>query len=469
LELLLKRNILYPTLLALLPFLVNLGWAADAGKPDAEREAGNGEAAKRGNDTDVEMFTGEARVFGYDTARIAVGNGKAISVSTLSNHQILVLAESVGTSSLHLWLRDGGEREMTVTVINSNMKHTLTDVTRLLQGVDNVTARIAGNKIVLEGEMVSDANQARVQDIVKMYPEMVVNFVGKVGWEKMITLDVRVLDLTDTAAKNLGVAWGTSVNGPAAGVVGDLASNSLYRYTPDLSSQGVSLASGASSLPNRVWPPKGFLSLATAITSQINLMVQNGQANLLASPSLTTRSGGKAKFIAGGEIPIPVNTGFGQVTIEYKEYGVIMEVTPVADKSGNIYAKVDIEVSNLDPSVVIAGYPAILKRQSSSEFNSRDGDAVVISGLYSYTGTSTTDKVPGLGSAPVVGGLFRNNNTNDQRRQVAVVITPRITTATPTLDRLPADPNTERLNEIDQNQRTRTPQKPPEPHLSVVE
>jgi len=198
-------------------------------------------------------------------------------------------------------------------------------------------------------------------------------------------------------------------------------------------------------------------------------MVQNGQANLLASPSLTTRSGGKAKFIAGGEIPIPVNTGFGQVTIEYKEYGVIMEVTPVADNSGNIYAKVDIEVSNLDPSVVIAGYPAILKRQSTSEFNSRDGDAVVISGLYSYTGTSTTDKVPGLGSAPVVGGLFRNNNTNDQRRQVAVVITPRITIATPTLDRLSADPNTERLNEIDGNQRARTPQKPPAPHLSVVE
>jgi pilus assembly protein CpaC len=453
----LKKNFAHLTLFPFLPLLVNFACSA--------------EAVKGGIDTEVEMFTGEARVFEYDTTRIAVGNGKIISVSTLTNHQILVLGEDVGTSSLHLWLRDGSEREMTVTVINSNMKHTLADVTRLLQGVDNVTARIAGTKIVLEGEMVSDANQSRVQDLVKMYPELVVNFVGKVGWEKMITLDVRVLDLTDTAAKNLGVAWGTSINGPAAGVVGDLASNSLYRYTPDLSTQGVNLAGSTAStaLPNRVWPPKGFISLATAITSQINLMVQNGQANLLASPSLTTRSGGKAKFIAGGEIPIPVNIGFGQVAIEYKEYGVIVDVTPVADRIGNIYAKVDIEVSNLDPSVVIAGFPAILKRQSSSEFNARDGDAVVLSGLYSYTGTSTKDKVPGLGSTPMIGGLFRNSATNDQRRQVAVVITPRITTATPTLDRLPADPNTERLNEIDQNTRTRTPLQPPAPHLSVVE
>lgn len=424
-------------------------------------------------ENDVEMFTGEARVFEFDTTRIAVGNGRVISVSTLSNHQILVLGEVVGTSSLHLWLRDGRERELTVTVINSNMKHTLADVTRLLQGVDNVTARIAGTKIVLEGEMVSDANQGRVQDIVKMYPELVVNFVGKVGWERMITLDVRVLDLTDTAAKNLGIDWGTSINGPAAGVVADLASNSLYRYTPDLSSSGVNLAattsSGASVLPNRVWPPKGFLSLATAITSTINLMVQDGQANLLASPSLTTRSGGKAKFVAGGEIPIPVSSGFGQVTVEYKEYGVIMDVTPVADKNGNIYAKVDIEVSNIDPSVTVQGYPAFLKRQSSSEFNARDGDAIVLSGLYSYTGTSTVDKVPGLGSAPVIGGLFRNTDKSDQRRQVAVVITPRITTATPTLDRLPQDPNTQRLNEIDQNTRTRTPVQPPVPHLSIME
>ncbi len=417
-------------------------------------------------DSDVEMFTGEARVFEYDTTRIAVGNGHVISVSTLTNHQLLLLAESTGTSSLHLWLRDGSEHELTVTVINSNMKHTLSDVSRLLEGVDNVTARIAGTKIVLEGEMVSDANQARVQDIVNMYPELVVNFVGKVGWEKMITLDVRVLDLTDTAAKNLGVDWASAINGPAAGVLTDLASNSLYRYVPDLSSSGVTISG---TLPNRIWPPKGFLTLGTAITSQINLMIQEGQANLLASPSLTTRSGGKAKFVAGGEIPIPVSSGFGQVTVDYKEYGVIMNVTPVADKNGNIYAKVEIEVSNIDPSVTVQGYPALLKRESNSEFNARDGDAIVLSGLYSYTGTSTVNKFPGLGSVPVLGALFRNTNKNDQRRQIAVVITPRITTATPTLDRLPPDPNTQRLNEIDRNTRTRTPLQPPIPHLSVTE
>lgn len=432
--------------------MVNLAFSAGAGKERA--------------DNDVEMFTGEARVFEYDTTRIAVGNGHVISVTTLTNHQILVLGEATGESSLHLWLRDGSEHELTVTVTNSNMKHTLADVSRLLEGVDNVTARIAGTKIVLEGEMVSDANQARVQDIVKMYPELVVNFVGKVGWEKMITLDVRVLDLTDTAAKNLGVDWATSVNGPAAGVLTDLASNNLYRYVPDPTTSGLNVTG---TLPLRIWPPKGYLTLASGITSQINLMVQEGQANLLASPSLTTRSGGTAKFVAGGEIPIPVSSGFGQVTVDYKEYGVIMNVTPMADKSGNIYAKVEIEVSNIDPSVTVQGYPALLKRQSNSEFNARDGDAIVLSGLYSYTGTSTVDKFPGLGSVPVVGALFRNTNKSEQHRQIAVVITPRITTATATLDRLPTDPNTERLNEIDENTRTRTPLQPPVPHLSVTE
>jgi len=171
-------------------------------------------------DTTLELFGGEARVMPLSVTRIVIGNGKVISVSTVANNQLLILAEAPGTSTLQLWLKDGTQQKMTVVVMETNMKHQLEDINRLLTSVDNVTARIAGNKIVLEGEMVSDTNQERVQAIQKMYPEQVVNFVGKVGWEKMIYLEVKVLELSTKGSRDLGVRWDSQINGPQSRCAG---------------------------------------------------------------------------------------------------------------------------------------------------------------------------------------------------------------------------------------------------------
>jgi pilus assembly protein CpaC len=253
---------------------------------------------------DLELYVGETKVLPVSPSRIAIGNGKIISASSLSAKQLLVLAESPGTTTLHLWLKGGGERIMTVSVREANIQATLEDVKRLLASVENVTARVAGSKIVLEGEMVSDVNQERVQAIQKMFPDQVVNFIGKVGWEKMVYLDVKVLELTTKGSRDLGIRWDSEINGPHAGLVADFYTNKTFRYVPDSGASGLDLEGVP--LPGKVWPPKGFINLASLITSRINLLVQNGDAQVLAAPSLTTRSGSKARFVAGGEIPLPV-------------------------------------------------------------------------------------------------------------------------------------------------------------------
>lgn len=402
---------------------------------------------------DLELYAGEAKVLALAPARIAIGNGKVISASSLSAKQLLVLAEAPGTTTLHLWFKNGTERIMTVTVREANVQAVLEDVKRLLAGMENVTARVAGSKIVLEGEMVSDENQARVQAIQKMFPEQVVNFVGKVGWEKMIYLDVKVLELSTKGSRELGIRWDSAINGPHAGVVADFYTNPAFRYVPEKSSSGLDLMDVP--LPGKVWPPKGFINLTTLITSRINLLVQDGDAEVLAAPSLTTRSGSKARFVAGGEIPLPVATVFGQTQVEMKEYGVILEVTPVTDKSGAIYAKVDVEVSSIDRSVTVLGIPGFLKRKTTAEFNSRDGETVVLNGMYQYEGAGDTQGVPGLAKLPLVGGLFRNNAKATATREVAIVITPRVVTATPNPDAGPADLNREKLYEFDKTLRER--------------
>lgn len=407
--------------------------------------------AGTGGEQTLELFSGEARVLPVSVTRIVVGNGKVISVSNIATNQLLILAESAGTSTLQLWLKDGSQQKMTVVVLEANLKHTLADIERLLSSVDNVKARIAGSKIVLEGEMVSDSDQERAQAIQKMYPDQVVNFVGKVGWEKMIYLDVKVLELTTKGSRDLGIRWDAQINGPHAGVLADIASNNRFRYVPEQEQSGLDFSNVT--LPNSVWPPKGFITLASLITSKINLLVQDGEAEVLAAPSLTTRSGSKARFVAGGEIPLPVQGALGQTSVEFKEYGVIVDVTPVTDKSGAIYAKVDVEVSSIDRSVTVLGIPGLLKRRSQSEFNSKDGETVVLNGLYSYERANDTQKVPGLGGLPVIGGLFRNKGSSSATREVAIIITPRIVQATPNPNPQAKDLNAEKLYEFDKKVR----------------
>lgn len=395
----------------------------------------------------LDMFVGEAKVLPLSPTRVVIGNGKVISTSSVSSDQFLIMAETTGTTTLHLWLKGGGQRKMTVQVHEANLEATLNDIKQLLTSVDKVTARISGSKIVLEGAMVSDDNQERAAAIQKMYPDQVVNFIGKVGWEKMIYLDVKVLELTTQGSRDLGIRWDSTINGPHAGVLADFYSNPQFRYVPSSDSSGLDL--GDLPLPGKIWPPKGFINLTSLITSRINLLVQDGQAQVLAAPSLSTRSGSTARFVAGGEIPLPMSDGFGQTRVEMKEYGVILDVTPVTDSSGAIYAKVDVEVSSLDRSVTVLGIPGLLKRKSTAEFNSRDGETVVLNGMYSYEGSSDTQKVPGAGDVPFLGGLFRNKSKVSSTREVAILITPRVVTATPNPNPVPADINKQKLYEYD--------------------
>jgi pilus assembly protein CpaC len=427
-----------------------------------------GHAAPAKSTEQIEMFAGEARVLPVAAARIAIGNGKAISASAVASNQLLILAEGAGTSTLHVWLKDGTQREMVVRVLEGDLKRTLDDVNRLLTTVDNVKARIAGTRIVLEGDMVSDADQGRAAAIASMYPDQVVNFIGKVGWEKMVHLEVKVLELTSRGARDLGIRWDSEVAGPSAGILGDLASNSLYRFLPDPEKTGLELSDGGSWLPRKVWPPKGFITMASVINSRLSLLVQDGEAQMLAAPSLTTRSGSKARFIAGGEIPLPTVGSLGGANVEFKEYGIIVEVTPVTDRSGAIYAKVEVEVSNIDRAVTVNGIPGLQKRKSSAEFNSRDGETVVLNGLYAYNDSNDTQKVPGLGSIPLIGGAFRNKETQKEMREVAIIITPRLVQPTPQpLE--PADPNRQKLHEFDKKLRDRELRPTPPSRLSITE
>ncbi len=173
-------------------------------------------------------------------------------------------------------------------------------------------------------------------------------------------------------------------------------------------------------------------------------------AQILAEPTITTFSGQKASFLAGGEFPFPVvqgsSGGLTSITIQFRPYGVKLEFTPLVNDDGTIQLKVAPEVSALDytNAVTISGYtiPAISTRRADTQVELRDGQSFAISGLLDHRTTDIFSKMPGIGDVPVLGQLFRSKNVNHSTVELMVVVTPTVVdpltdTTSPILPKLP--------------------------------
>jgi pilus assembly protein CpaC len=383
----------------------------------------------------IVLFVGDTRVIDADTSRIAIGNGSIVSVSAPAPGQLLFLGATPGVTTVNIWTQSGEQYRIAVNVTESDINAALATVNQLLQGTENITARIAGSRIVLEGDRVRDADQKRAQSITESFGGMVMNFIGKLGWEQMIHFNVKILEVRRTAVRQLGIRWDTATNGPSVGIASRID-----------------------------------VKLNAVLNSQIEILEQKGDAYVIAEPTLSCRSGGTAHFVSGGELPIPITDGLGQTTVEFKEFGVILDVKPVSDRTGTIYAQIDTEVSQVDQSVTVLGVPGFTKRKSVTEVNMREGETIAIAGLVDRSRSKDRQQVPGLGSLPVVGAAFRTTQTRNSETELLVLISPRIVNAQYRPGMLAADPNGDALHRAqeilsskDAPPRTLAPLAPPVP------
>lgn len=163
----------------------------------------------------------------------------------------------------------------------------------------------------------------------------------------------------------------------------------------------------------------------------ISALENSGFAYTLARPSLTVLSGLTASFLAGGEIPIPVpSAGSDNVSIEYKEFGVRLALTPTVISRDRITLKVAPEVSELDynNAVNIAGtlVPGLSVRRTDTSISLADGESFIISGLVSSNTRSSVDKLPGLGNLPVLGAFFRQSALVREETELLMIVTPHL-------------------------------------------
>lgn len=190
---------------------------------------------------------------------------------------------------------------------------------------------------------------------------------------------------------------------------------------------------------------------SSKVLGMLNAMESSGFAYTLARPSLVALNGQSASFLAGGEFPVPVPNGEGNgISIEYKEFGVRLTVTPTVVGRDRILLKVAPEVSELDYSagVTIAGttVPALNVRRTDTSISLADGESFVISGLIRTRNSSGVDKFPGLGDIPVLGGLFRNSTINREESELLMIVTPHLVQPLAVNAQLPALPGEQLRN-----------------------
>ncbi len=170
--------------------------------------------------------------------------------------------------------------------------------------------------------------------------------------------------------------------------------------------------------------------MRTPIGAKLKTLIKDNRAHVLANPKLVTESGSQAAFLVGGEIPIPVASSTG-VSLEWKTYGVNLQIKPEITKRKRIKALLNVSVSDLDyaNAVTLQGYsvPAILQRSANTQLVLKDGGTVVIAGLRQTRRSTTKERVPVLGAIPVLGSLlFSYKQSRDIETSMIIFVTFRI-------------------------------------------
>lgn len=375
----------------------------------------------------IVMFVGQVKVVDRartNVVRVAVGHGGLLKATVVDGRQIVLLGEGAGETTVHLWLQDGSENTFGVRIHPEHTARVRSELQSLIQDLPTLQLRLVGHRVLLEGRYPDVAAAARLKTVLAKYPE-VLNLVSNepppaapIHVEPMIYLDLRVVEVRKRAIDQLGIKWASSANGPTFATNVQGYANAPWPAQTPPGFPGV----------NNGRPAVSYLGLASQITSALQFLEQRGDSWTLAEPRLSCKSGGKSKFVAGGEIPIPVSSGQNQTSVIYKQYGVVIEFNPVADAEGNIESSIDVEVSEPDPRNSNQGFVAFTTNRTTTQVAMKHNTPLIISGLLRQQGVQSLDGVPGLGRVPVLGALFKSREFRHEESELLVVVTPRLIT-----------------------------------------
>ncbi|MGF7171564.1 pilus assembly protein CpaC [Sphingobium xanthum] len=385
------------------------------------------------------LAVGESRVINLpeNMTDVVIANPAVLDVHVRTQRQIYLIAKGPGETNVFV-TSSGGKMLYANAVRVGNNITSIDQMLHLAMPDANVQVSTMNGMILLTGTVAAPEDAAEVERLVQAFSGKETNVVSrlKTATPLQVNLQVRIAEVNKSLSKNIGMNLVTSdaTSGFKFGL-GQGRTVINTQWVPN----GPLLGVGNGIVPSGSASAIGALASGTTlgmegrlfgldILGALDLAETQGLSVTLANPNLTALSGETASFLAGGEIPIPLSTSLGQVSVEYKQYGVSLAFTPTVLADGRISMRVRPEVSQLDESSAVRlnnfTIPGVSTRRAETTVELGSGQSFVIGGLLSTSRNNTIDKAPFLGDLPILGNLFKSRGWRRQETELVIVVTP---------------------------------------------
>ncbi|MEO8212036.1 MAG: type II and III secretion system protein family protein [Myxococcales bacterium] len=373
----------------------------------------------------LEMGQNRLLVLSEAIVRVSVADPRVADLKVITQAQILLTSRGVGATDLTLWNKHD-EPLVISLVVSRNLDALRRQFTELFPGEKITATPAGGDLIVLSGEVSDVRVPERAAEVAKLHAEKIANLIRVTG-NQQVQLEVKFAEVSRKGLREIGFNF--FAKDAAGRFVGGMT-NPGTNAGQFLNIPGTGTAGRPAVYPNS--PASGFSLLFSGLpnfpfSSMLSLLESTGMAKMLAEPTLVAMSGQEAKFLAGGEFPIPMSTGLGAVSVTWKKFGIMLAFTPTVVSDGLLNLKLATEVSDIDSSraVTVGGFsvPGLTSRQSETTVRLSDGQSFAIAGLMSSRMRSQIDKIPLLGDLPILGALFRSISYARDESELLVIVT----------------------------------------------
>lgn len=340
-------------------------------------------------------------------AKIVTADPTIATAELITDRSLYLAGKALGTTTVNLYSAEGKPVGLIAVEVGADTA----DISRSIRAAvphSAVRVRTVNGRILLSGSVPDQDSMKKVLDVVQQYGSApMINTITLAGGQQ-VNLQVRILEAKRSAARELGIEWNGS-GGSISGTIGGGSTNPAAD------------AGSFASFTANVLSGLGGISL----TATINALEAKGLVRTLAEPNLTTLSGVKASFLAGGQIPVRTNDQNNNATVTYKDFGVRLVFTPVVLDGNRIQIHLQPEVSDLS-GYSKANDPIFTTRTLDATVELRDGQSFSVAGLLQNDTQLNQNQVPWAGNIPILGTLFRSSGYQKNETEMVVIVTPRL-------------------------------------------
>jgi pilus assembly protein CpaC len=375
-----------------------------------------------------------------DARDVLVSNPDLVDAVVRTPRRIFLLATKVGQTNAFFFDAQGKQ----ILALDIRVEKDVVDLSSLMKASlpnSSIQVQAMNDNIVLTGSVASALESTRAADLAARFTgdeKKVINMIGIAGGQQVM-LKVRIAEMDRNIAKQFGVNLaGVKIAGGSTPLAFSTANqfNLVGQALSDLSgAQAGQVCNGNSTNSNPfgvLASAGGLCNINNNVQGQLKALERVGLVHMLAEPNLTAVSGETAKFLAGGEFPVPVSRDRdGNITVEFKQFGVGLSFTPVVLAPGRISLQLSSEVSELTNtgSFLLQGtstnglsIPALSVRRTQTTVELPSGGSFAVAGLMQHNTKQVIDGFPGVKDLPVLGALFRSRDFADDTTELVVLV-----------------------------------------------